>query len=162
MITNHVGLAMLRRRALWEFIEPKEDCQSRAKMGTERKPKRRLTLSTRRLSPSDGRCQGTLAQFVRNFLCRAGGTCSRVQLLTAIQDDPVMTLKLRTPRSFDQLLRNMQYAGDIKLHQAIVVATARTVARAPKNAVGFEAEDQQVSVVRECHSSDGKQIPAAD
>lgn len=75
----------------------------------------------------DGRSAGSLSQFVRKYLVRNGGSCTREELRHAIRSEPHFAARLDRGQGLNQLLRNMHYSGFVTLAGESIVATARTV-----------------------------------
>jgi hypothetical protein len=72
---------------------------------------------------------GSLYDFVRRHLVANGGTCSREELLAALQSDPVMRERLARARGFTALVNNMRFSGDVTVDRDRVTATSRTYRR---------------------------------
>lgn len=75
------------------------------------------------------RSAGSLYEFVRSYLRLHSGSCTRSQLLSAIEADDVASTKLRQSRSFNALLSNMKHSGFITLDGEMIRATARKLGR---------------------------------
>lgn len=80
--------------------------------------------------PPGPQSAGTVFQFVREYLCRHGGSPSRTALLKAIQAEPRLGSRLEQSRGFERVLANMRYSGWVELSGETVTATAKTRRRA--------------------------------
>lgn len=69
---------------------------------------------------------GTLFQFIREYLCRRGGSATRPELVEAIDADPRMKSRLEHSQGFDRVLANMRYSGWVAVEGDMVIATAKT------------------------------------
>lgn len=67
--------------------------------------------------------------FLRRYLVAHGGSCSRQELLCALQADEAMRERLARSKGFAALLNNMRHSGDVVLDEDIVKATNRTSRR---------------------------------
>ena len=72
---------------------------------------------------------GSLYQFVREYLWRAGGSCTRAELLTAILENEAVRTRLGTSQGFTALLSNMRHSGELMYDGEIIRATARALRR---------------------------------
>ena len=79
-------------------------------------------------APTSG-VPGSLYDFVRRYLVAHGGSCTREELLAALQAHDLMKERLARSSGFTALLNNMRHSGDVTLTGNIVAATARTVRR---------------------------------
>ena len=77
----------------------------------------------------DGRSAGSLSQFIREYLCRHGGRCSRDELLHAIRAEPDLRAKLERGQGFARLLQNMRHSGFVSIDGETVRATAKALRR---------------------------------
>jgi len=77
----------------------------------------------------DGRSAGSLSQFIREYLCRHGGRCTRDELLRAIRAEPDLLARLERCQGLPRLLMNMHYSGFVTTDGEIVTATAKTLRR---------------------------------
>ena len=77
----------------------------------------------------DGRSAGSVSQFIREFLCRHGGSCTRDELLRAIRAEPKLLAKLERGQGFARLVQNMRHSGFVTIEDDIVRATSRTLRR---------------------------------
>ena len=77
----------------------------------------------------DGRSAGSLSQYVREYLVRNGGSCTREQLLEAIRSEPNRAARLERGQGLSQLLQNLKYGGFVTLVGDSVIATPRTMSR---------------------------------
>jgi hypothetical protein len=82
-----------------------------------------------RVGPPTSGVPGSLYDFVRRHLVANGGTCSREDLLAALQSDPVIRERLARGRGFRALVNNMRFSGDVTLDRDRVTATSRTYRR---------------------------------
>lgn len=82
-----------------------------------------------RVGPPTSGVPGSLYDFVRRYLIAHGGSCSREDLLAALQAHDSMKERLARSRGFSALLNNMRHSGDVTLIGNIVMATSRTVRR---------------------------------
>lgn len=71
----------------------------------------------------------SLYQFVRETLEVHRGSCSREELLSAIERDRDAAAKLRESKGFARLLINMKHSGFVELDGSQVRRTARRVGR---------------------------------
>ena len=85
--------------------------------------------STYERRPPDGRSRGTLAQAVREHLCREGGTSSREQIEAALQADSRLASKLEKHVGVGRLLYELKIGGFVTLEGETVRATKRTLQR---------------------------------
>jgi len=79
-----------------------------------------------RARPPGPQSAGTLFQFVREYLCRHGGSAGKSELLQAVQAEPRMKSRLEESQGFDRVLANMRYSGWVQLSTDTVTATAKT------------------------------------
>lgn len=77
----------------------------------------------------DGRSAGSLSQFIREYLCRHGGCCTRDELLRAIGAEPHLLARLERGQGLSRLLMNMHYSGFVTIDGQAVTATAKTLRR---------------------------------
>lgn len=82
-----------------------------------------------RVGPPTSGVRGRLYDFVRRYLVANGGSCSRKELIAALQADPVTKERLARNQGFAALLKNMRHSEDLSLIGNVVTATARTVRR---------------------------------
>jgi hypothetical protein len=82
-----------------------------------------------RVGPPTSGVAGSLYDFVRRQLIAQGGSCSRQELIAALQADPVMSERLARSRGFTALLNNMRHSGELVQVGQTVTATARTIRR---------------------------------
>jgi hypothetical protein len=87
-----------------------------------------LPIKWRRRAP-DGRSAGSISQFVREYLVRHGGTCTRDELLQAIRREPALSARLDRSQGFDRVLQNMRYRGFVMISGDSVKASPRTIRR---------------------------------
>lgn len=67
-----------------------------------------------------------LFQFVREYLCRKGGSANRSELLEAMLEQPRIRGRLEGSQGFDRVLANMRYSGWVELNGDAVNATPKT------------------------------------
>ena len=77
----------------------------------------------------DDRSAGSLSQFIREYLCRHRGRCTRDELLRAIRAEPDLLARLERGQGLPRLLMNMRYSGFVTIEGEAVTATARTLKR---------------------------------
>ena len=77
----------------------------------------------------DGRSAGSLSQFIREYLCRHEGRCTRDELLQAIRRRPELLAKLERGQGLARLVQNMRHSGFVTIDGDIVTATSRTLRR---------------------------------
>ena len=82
-----------------------------------------------RVGPPTSGVPGSMYDFVRRYLVAHGGSCSREELIAALQTDPVMRERLARSKGFAALLNNMRHSGDVAQAGHTVTATARTIRR---------------------------------
>lgn len=82
-----------------------------------------------RIGPPTSGVPGSLYDFVRHYLIAHDGSCSRNDLLAALQADDAMNERLARSRGFGPLLNNMRHSGEVTLIGNTVTASARTVRR---------------------------------
>lgn len=82
-----------------------------------------------RVGPPTSGVPGSMYDFVRRYLLARGGSCSRQELIAALQADPVMRERLARSKGFAALLNNMRHSGDVAQIGQTVMATARTLRR---------------------------------
>ena len=82
-----------------------------------------------RVGPPTSGVPGSMYDFVRRYLVAHGGSCSREELIAALQADPVMRERLARSKGFAALLNNMRHSGDVVLDEDSVKATSRTFRR---------------------------------
>ena len=82
-----------------------------------------------RLGVPDGRSAGTISQFIREYLVRHGGACTREELLRAVRREPELAERLDRGQGFERLLQNMRYSGFVTIDGETVSASARTLRR---------------------------------
>ena len=80
----------------------------------------------------------TLYQFVREFLWRAGGHCSRDELLAAMLGDPAVRERLERGQGFGRLLTNMQHSGEVVVDNRTIKATPRGLRRGAPGDFGLQ------------------------
>jgi hypothetical protein len=79
--------------------------------------------------PPDGRSVGTASQFVREFLCQNGGSCTVEDLHRAMSNEEKFAEKLLDKGFFGRLLLNLKYGGHIEIDRPLIIATAKTLRR---------------------------------
>lgn len=77
----------------------------------------------------DGRSAGSISQFIREYLVRHGGACTRDELLQAIRSKPDLVVRLDHGQGLDRLLQNMRHSGFVTISGENVSATSRTLRR---------------------------------
>ena len=77
----------------------------------------------------DGRSVGSVSQFIREHLCRHGGSCTRDELLRAIRGEPTLLAKLERGQGLPRLVQNIRHSGFVTIDGDIVTATSRTLRR---------------------------------
>ena len=77
----------------------------------------------------DGRSAGSISQFIREYLVRHGGACTRDELLQAVRREPELAERLDRGQGFERLLQNMRYSGFVTISGTSVRASPRTVKR---------------------------------
>ena len=77
----------------------------------------------------DGRSVGSVSQFIREYLCRHGGSCTRDELLRAIRAEPKLFAKLERGQGLARLVQNMRHSGFVTIEGELVRATSRTLRR---------------------------------
>ena len=70
-----------------------------------------------------------MSQFVREFLVRQGGTCTRDQILEAMRQEPAMAARLERGQGLNSLLNNLRNSGFVILNGQTVTASDRTIRR---------------------------------
>ena len=83
-----------------------------------------------RVGPPTAGEPGSMYDFVRHYLVEHGGSCTRAELLAALEASPTMKARLGRSQGFRALLHNMRHSGDVSLHDEVVRATSRTKRRA--------------------------------
>ena len=79
--------------------------------------------------PPGSQSAGTLFQYIREYLCRHGGSAGKSELLHAVEADPRMRRRLEKSQGFDRVLANMRYSGWVEVTGELVKATPKTVRR---------------------------------
>lgn len=82
-----------------------------------------------RAAVPDGRSAGSVSQFIREYLCRHGASCTRDELLRAIRSESDLLARLERGQGLARLLQNMRYSGFVTIDGEIVRATSRTLRR---------------------------------
>ena len=82
-----------------------------------------------RVGPPTSGTRGSMYDFVRRYLVGRGGSCTRDELLAALQADPAAGERLAKSQGFAALLNNMRHSGDVTLHADVVHTTPRTELR---------------------------------
>lgn len=72
---------------------------------------------------------GSLYDCVRRYLCAHDGSCSRDELLAALNADPPTQERLSRSQGFKALLNNMRHSGDVRFEGNKVSATSRSSRR---------------------------------
>ena len=67
-----------------------------------------------------------MSQFVREFLVRQGGTCTRNELLDAIRQEPAIAARFERSQGLNSLLNNLRNSGFVNLSGQTVMASDRT------------------------------------
>lgn len=88
----------------------------------------RMPLRWRPREP-DGRSAGSIFQFIREYLVRHGGTCTRKELLQAVRSEAHLAARLDRGQGFERLLQNMRHSGFVTINEDIVTASSRTLKR---------------------------------
>ena len=82
-----------------------------------------------RVGPPTCGVRGSMSDFVRRHLAEHGGSCTRQELLAAMQGVQCVREKLEASRGFKALLRNMYYGGDLLIDGDLIRATPRALRR---------------------------------
>ena len=77
----------------------------------------------------DGRSAGSLSQFIRDYLCRHGGRCTRGELLRAISAEPNLLARLERGQGLTRLLQNMRHSGFVSIDGETITATPKALRR---------------------------------
>ena len=67
--------------------------------------------------------------FVRRFLLERGGSCTRAELVAALDANPAMQERLARSQGFTALLHNMRHSGVITFEGENIRPTQRTQRR---------------------------------
>ena len=73
----------------------------------------------------DGRCAGSLYEFVRRTLAAHGGACTRAMLLEAIGAGPAASERLKRTKGFAALLGGLKSSGFVEFDGDLVRRTNR-------------------------------------
>ena len=79
-----------------------------------------------RVGPPISGVPGTMYDFVRRYLVAHSGSCTRRELLAALQADRAMRERLARSKGMTALLHNMHHSGDVVLDGDRIVASDRT------------------------------------
>lgn len=82
-----------------------------------------------RVGPPTPGVRGSLYDFVRRYPEAHGGTCSRPELLQAIQASPAINAKLQASRGFRALPSNMRHSGDVLIEGETIRISLRALRR---------------------------------
>lgn len=82
-----------------------------------------------RVGPPISGVSGSMYDFVRRYLVEHGGSCTRHQLLAALQADRTMSERLAHSRGFTALLNNMRHSGDVVADGDHILASSRSFQR---------------------------------
>ena len=87
-----------------------------------------------RVGPPTAGVSGSMYDFVRHYLVEHGGTCTRQELLAALQADDAMKERLaNSSNGFTALIHNMRHSGDVLIDGNLVRASGRTFQRLGKH-----------------------------
>jgi hypothetical protein len=73
--------------------------------------------------------QMSLYELVRRTLAERGGCCTRQELLSAIEANPVAAERLERSQGFARLIHNMKHSGFVELEEELVRRTSRKLGR---------------------------------
>lgn len=82
-----------------------------------------------RVGPPTAGVSGSMYEFVRQFLLERGGSCTRAELVAALEANPAMRERLARSQGFAALLNNMRHSGVITVEGEIIHPTQRTQRR---------------------------------
>ena len=79
--------------------------------------------------PPDYRSHGTVSQFIRETICARGGSCTRVELESAIAEDGRWADRLGQKAFLSRILWTLRNYRDIRTESDLLIATAKTLRR---------------------------------